>query len=85
VVVEDLDDDICLYRPDIDEVLVLNASAGDVWRLADGELTVPEIAERLATVYGLAAGSLDADVRSAVDDLEARAYLVERSSTSSAT
>ncbi len=84
VVVEDLDDDICLYRPDINEVLVLNPSAADVWRLADGELTVDEIAQRLAAVYGLPAGSLDGDVRIAIDDLEERAYLVERSSANSA-
>lgn len=81
VVVEDLDDDVCLYRSDIDEVLVLNQSAGDVWRLADGQLTIAGIIERLAVVYGLDEATLDPDVRGVVDDLTTRGYLVERAPT----
>jgi hypothetical protein len=77
IVVEDLDDDVCLYRSDIDEVLVLNQSAGDVWRLADGQLTVAAIADQLAAVYQADADTLQADVRTVVDDLAARGYLVE--------
>ena len=78
VVVEDLDDDVCLYRSDIDEVLVLNQSAGDVWRLADGQLTVAAIAAQLAAVYQADTATVQADVRTVVDDLAARGYLVER-------
>jgi hypothetical protein len=77
IVVEDMDDDICLYRPDIDEVLVLNHSAGDVWRLADGTLRVPEIVEHLSAAYGTTTKSLSADVQRVIDDLEARGYLVD--------
>lgn len=76
VVVEDVDDDICLYRADIDEVVVLNQSAGDVWRLADGELTVNEIAERLAIVYRHSVTKLRPDVDSVVGELLHRGYLV---------
>jgi len=43
VSVEDVDAEVCLYRSDIDEVLVLNQSAADVWRLADGSLSVDEL------------------------------------------
>ncbi len=82
IVSEDLDDDVCLYRPDIDEVLVLNQSAGDVWRLADGELTVAQIVELLASSYGTSAELLSADVRGIVDDLYARGYLVDRTPAS---
>ena len=76
---EDLDDDVCLYRPDIDEVLVLNQSDGDVWRLADDRLRVPEIAEQLGTAYATDAANLSADVQRVVDDLEQRGYLVDGS------
>jgi hypothetical protein len=78
VAVEDLDDDVCLYRSDIDEVLVLNQSAGDVWRLADGKLTVDAIAQQLAAFYSIDEATLRADVRTVVDDLAARGYLVEQ-------
>ena len=82
IVAEDLDEDVCLYRPDIDEVLVLNQTAGDVWRLADGQLSTAEIAEMLARAYSLDASALQLDVRHVVDDLAARGYLVDRASSS---
>lgn len=77
VVVEDLDDDVCLYRPDIDEVLVLNSSGGDVWRLAEGELTVEQITERIALFYGVSAVEVASDVSRVVADLIERGYLVD--------
>ena len=76
--VEELDDDVCLYRTDVNEVLVLNQSAGDVWRLADGELTVTEIVNRLARSYGLGADAIAPDVRNVVEDLVQRGYLIIR-------
>jgi hypothetical protein len=77
IVAEDLDDDVCLYLPATDEALVLNQPAGDVWRLADGELTVDEIIARLAAVYARAADDLREDVLAVVADLAARGCLVE--------
>lgn len=76
VVAEDLDDDVCLYRADIDEVVVLNRSAGDVWRLADGERRVDEIVDMLATAYQSAAVALREDVVAVIDDLSRRGYLL---------
>jgi hypothetical protein len=78
VVVEDLDDDVCLYRSDIDEVLVLNQSAGDIWRLADGARSVDAIAIRLADVYRTDEATVRTDVQAVVADLVARGYLVEQ-------
>ena len=83
VVVEDLDEDVCLYRADIDEVLVLNQSAGDVWRLADGQRTLTAIADQLARVYGADEAAVHADVRTVVADLAARGYLVGAASVGS--
>jgi hypothetical protein len=77
VVVEDLDDSVCLYRVDIDEVLVLNESAGAVWRLADGDLTLDEIVERLAGEYDVPGDGMHADVVRVLDDLTERGYLVD--------
>jgi Coenzyme PQQ synthesis protein D (PqqD) len=78
IVAEDLDEDICLYRPDIDEVLVLNQTAGDVWRLSDGQLSVSAIAATLAHAYAAEPTDLQADVRAVVDDLAGRGYLVDQ-------
>jgi hypothetical protein len=78
IVAEDLDDDVCLYRRDIDEVLVLNQTAGDVWRLADGTLSVSAIAAGLAGVYAVDQARAEIEVRRVVDDLAERGYLVDR-------
>jgi hypothetical protein len=75
VTAEDLDSDVCLYRSDIDEVLVLNQSAADVWRLADGTATVAEIITRLAAAYQVAVDVVAADAHAVIDDLTTRGYL----------
>ncbi len=84
VVVEDLDEDVCLYRPDIDEVVVLNATAGDVWRLADGELTLDQLVERLAAAYQAPVDQVRPDVHSVFQDLLDRGYLIPAGADGSA-
>lgn len=76
LVVEDIGDELCLYRTDVDEVLVLNSTAADVWRLVDGRACAQEIVEHLATAYGADAGVVAADVERLVDDLRARGFLL---------
>ena len=83
VVIEDLDDDICLYRPVDDEVVVLNRSAADVWRLADGTRTVPQILQQLVVLYEVVADDVRSDVHAVIDDLVARGFLVDASSVES--
>lgn len=77
VTVEDFDDDLCLFRRDIDEVLVLNASAGDVWRLADGQTSVAQMVALLAHTYAVPSARLKSEVHDVVTQLVARGYLVE--------
>ena len=77
VEVEALDDDACLYRPDIDEVIVLNRSAADIWHLADGTHTIEDIARVLAAEYGESVEGMLRDVGEVVDDLLHRGYLAD--------
>lgn len=77
VVAEDLDTELSLYRTDIDEALVLNQTAGDVWRLADGTATVGEIVTQLAHAYSSSAAELEGSVHEVIDDLARRGYLTE--------
>jgi hypothetical protein len=76
VVVEELDDELCLYRPDTAEVLVLNQTAGDVWRLCDGSADVDEIVQVLASAYHSTPDVLGDDVRAVLADLHERGYLI---------
>jgi Coenzyme PQQ synthesis protein D (PqqD) len=77
VEVENLDDDACLYRPDIDEVVVLNRSAADIWRLADGSRTADEITDELAARYGGDPAAMRVDVQTVIDDLLDRGFLAD--------
>jgi hypothetical protein len=75
ITVEDLDEEVCLYRSDIDEVLVLNRSAGDIWRIADGDLTLEEIVDRLAHAYHQSSDDMRGDIARVVQTLLDRGYL----------
>jgi hypothetical protein len=77
VTVEDFDDDLCLFRRDIDEVLVLNMSAADIWRLADGQTSVAQIVDLLARTYAVPCARVAPEVQDVVTQLIARGYLVE--------
>jgi hypothetical protein len=57
---------LTIYRRDLDRVLVLNATASDVWRLCDGTLDEPSIIRLLARAYEVDANLIVDDVRSAV-------------------
>lgn len=46
-----IDGDVRVYAPKSRQVLVLNETAADVWRLCDGTRTRREIAETLAARY----------------------------------
>lgn len=77
VVIEDLDADLCLYRAEVDEALVLNETAADICRLADGRVSVGEIIDQLAAAYQTSIDAIRPDVVAAVSELADRGYLVE--------
>ncbi len=51
LLVTELDGDLTIYDPSRDEVHALNASAGDIWRLIDGEHELDDIVEHMAGAY----------------------------------
>jgi hypothetical protein len=63
----EVDGDISIYDPRTEQVTVLNSTASDVWRLADGTHGVDEITGLLATAYGVQPDKIRADVRETVD------------------
>jgi hypothetical protein len=67
VVEAEIGDEISLYDTTSERVLVLNATASDVWRLADGEYTIDQLVEVLARAYGIDAGSIRDDVVAVVN------------------
>jgi hypothetical protein len=66
---------LSLYRRDVDRVVVLNETASDVWRLADGTLHDDEIVELLATAYGVSADAIGDEVRATLARLVQEGFL----------
>lgn len=77
ILAEEVDDDVCLYRSDTHEVLVLNSAAADVWRLADGATSPTDLVAALARSYGTSADVVGPEVRQVLQDLRDRGYLAE--------
>jgi hypothetical protein len=73
----EIDGRICLYAPGSEQVVVLNDTASDVWRLADGERTLAELVDLLAASYGVEAASILGDVQAAVEQFRAAALLAQ--------
>lgn len=67
--------DISLYDPSRAEVLVLNTTASDIWRLSDGKHTLDNIISLLAQAYGKDPASIRPDVEATVRDMIERGFL----------
>ncbi len=70
VVAREVGDCFALLSPHTAQVLVLNETASDVWRLADGELTLELIVELLARAYRVPPEMIRGEVARTVGALE---------------
>ena len=67
--------DISLFDAERDEVVVLNGTASDIWRLCDGEQTLDQIVELLARAYEREPEDIRTDVVATIDELTAAGFL----------
>lgn len=63
----EIDGCVNVYSPVTQHVLVLNETASDVWRLADGEHTPFEVVTLLASAYGIESAGVEKDVLRTID------------------
>lgn len=68
--------EMCLLHRGTDEVLVLNTTAADLWRLLDGDTEVAEAAQLLARNYQVPGEEVLAHVGPLVQDWCRRGFLV---------
>ncbi len=61
--------DISLFDAETNNVIVLNSTASDVWRLCDGEQTLEEIISLLAQAYQCPADRIRSDVTETIEEL----------------
>lgn len=71
----EVDGDVSLYDARREFVLVLNRTASDIWLLCDGERTMNEIAETLATAYRTEPDAIRSDVESTVNQFLTEGFL----------
>ena len=62
----ELDGRIHVYSPVTQQLVALNETASDVWRLCDGEHTADELVDLLSRSYQVAAEIIRADVVAAL-------------------
>jgi hypothetical protein len=77
VIETEVDGDVCIYDPSSERVAVLNGTASDVWRLADGTYTIAEITDLLASSYGTQPTSIAPDVVAVVTEFVEAGFLAQ--------
>ena len=75
VVETEIDGSVALFHPESGQALVLNATASDIWRLSDGELSLDGLIATLATAYGLDTEAIGAEVEDTVARLRSHGFL----------
>ena len=77
MVESEVDGRVSLYDPQSEEVLVLNESASDVWRLSDGSQTVDQMIALLAKAYGVEPVAIGDEVVETVRGFRERGLLAD--------
>lgn len=67
--------DISLFDAKTNQVVVLNSTASDVWRLSDGEHTLEEIVTLLASAYKTDPERIRNDVKTTIGQLVDEGFL----------
>jgi hypothetical protein len=62
----EVDGRVSVFSPLTRQVMMLNDTASDVWRLADGEHDLDEVTTLLATAYSVEVEDISDDVRATV-------------------
>lgn len=80
IIESEIDGDISLYDPSRAEVLVLNSTASDIWRLSDGRFTMERLISVLANAYQMDSSSIRPEVEATIRDLVDRGFLLRADS-----
>jgi coenzyme PQQ biosynthesis protein PqqD len=82
LVVEEMDEEVLLYRPTTHQAIHLNGTAAAIWKLCDGTRTVKDLVDCLAAEFPDAKSSIAHDVQEAIDQLLRDGALIEQPSES---
>lgn len=71
----ELGEEISLYDPTTENVVVLNTTASDIWRLSDGESSLDEMVRLLAAAYGVNAEQIRPEVERVIGEFQDQGLL----------
>lgn len=71
----DIEGCVALLHPDCGEVVLLNETASDIWRVTDGELSAEEVVQVLARAYDVDSDVIAAEVHDTLATLHKRGFL----------
>ena len=77
-VIEEMDDEVLLYKPSIHRAIHLNGSAATIWKLCDGTRTIKDLVTCLMSEYPSAQSSIPFEVQEAIELLLREGALVEQ-------
>lgn len=77
IVETEIEGEISLYDPTTDQVMVLNGTASDIWLLSDGEHTLSEMIDLLASAYQVEPSEIKDDVEKTVSEFVDNGFLSE--------
>lgn len=75
VVESEVDGRISLFDPQTQEVSMLNDTASDVWRLADGTSTLDEVVKLVAQAYDVEPDAIGDEVKATVETFYGKGLL----------
>jgi hypothetical protein len=82
LVVEEMNEEVLLYRPTTHKAIHLNPMAATIWKLCDGTRTVKDLVDCLGAAFPAANSSIAHDVQEAIDQLLREGALIEQTSES---
>jgi len=73
---QELGDELSLFDSASGTAVALNGTARDIWSLVDGEATFDEVVATLGRAYRVEPASIEADVRTALDQLVEAGFVI---------
>ena len=82
LVVEEMDEEVLLYRPTTHKAIHLNGTAVAIWKLCDGTRTTKDVIDCFVAAYPNSKSRISNEVRQTIDQLLREGALIEQSSNS---
>ena len=80
LVVEEMDEEILLYRPTTHQAIHLNSTAAAIWRLCDGTRTTKDLIDFFVATYPNLKSNISHEIQQTIDQLLRDGALIEQPS-----